>query len=162
MKSKKVTLSFDLAKKMYNSENAELRQLALDNFPELAPQKITDRIKTFEDCLNYANINEWEWKIGSSQLNKDEMAYRKLKMIASVLNEGWKPNWDKLNELKYYPIFSLAAQPINEFEDFAYHTVEASVFSLTHASSKLVYSSEELCEYAATQFKDIYKDFFLG
>jgi hypothetical protein len=37
------------------------------------------------------------------------IAYAKLIIIAQSLNEGWSPNWNDTNQLKYYPWFEIEA-----------------------------------------------------
>ena len=82
------------------------------------PQNVMERIKTFEDALaelsNRAMSGDEdagklldEWKIISSTAgSKDLLAYLKLRIITSALNEGWKPKFEEENELRCYPWFN--------------------------------------------------------
>ena len=79
------------------------------------PQNVMERIKTFEDAVaelrnramngdkNAGKLLD-EWKIITSTAgSKDLLAYLKLRIITSALNEGWKPKFEEENELGCYP-----------------------------------------------------------
>ena len=79
------------------------------------------------------------------------IAYKKLKLITKVLNEGWTPNWNNNNERKWYcwfymdkPGFRLGAA---DYAD-----------DVTYVGSRLCYRTRKLAEYAAKQFIDLYRD----
>ena len=116
------------------------------------PQNIMERIKTFEDAVvelsNRAMNGDKdagklldEWKVNSQVSSKDLLAYLKLRIITYALNEGWKPQF-------------------TNGENRAYN-VNASLYSLTSHSSRLVFKSEELAEYAGKQFVKIYVEYCL-
>jgi len=65
-----------------------------------------DRIKTFEDACAELELYPEEVLAGFMKTaSTDEIAYRKLRIIAEALNEGWKPDWSNSDEYKYYPWF---------------------------------------------------------
>lgn len=150
MKTKKTKMSLDIATKMYNGTDQQLKEFALLNFPELGA-KITDKVKTYSDACKLLNIAEENFHAGET---KDEIAYKKLKVIARALNEGWQPNWTDTNESKYYPWFKRSSSG----SGFSYHVYDFDR-TLTHVGSRLVFSSRELATYAGQQFIDIYNDF---
>lgn len=116
------------------------------------PKDIKERIKTFDDVLEYHGI-------GKRQTNfllngkPDENAYRKLKLIAQALNEGWEPDWDDSDQKKYYPWFKMASGGFS-YAVFANHWTDSAV------GSRLCFKSADLAKYAAETFTDIYKEFF--
>lgn len=140
------------------------------------PQNVMERIKTFEDAvaeLSNRAINGDkdagklldEWKINSQVGSKDLLAYLKLRIITSALNEGWKPKFEK-NERRYYPWFSLKTSLglgggsagascglVCTFAD--------DVSSGTGYGSRLAFKSRELAEYAGKQFVEIYEEYCL-
>lgn len=158
MKTKKSKLSLELATKMYNGTDEQLKEFALLNFPELG-MKVTDRVKTLSDAYKELgadgalaqNLIEQ-----TANLSKDELAYKKLKVIAEALNEGWKPNWDDSNERKYYPWFKKSLSGVG-FSSFDYDCDRSG----TGVGSRLVFKSEDLAKYAGTQFLEIYNDFLI-
>src|SRR5688572_22070121 len=67
---------------------------------EVLEGKITDKVKTFEDACKVVGMKVPAF---AKTDPKDEVAFKKLKVIIRALNQGWKPNWKDDNELKYYP-----------------------------------------------------------
>jgi hypothetical protein len=109
--------------------------------------QITARIKTFEDACKETGINP----VFNESDTPDEIAYKKLKVIAKALNEGWEPNWDNEDEYKYYPYFDMRNNSFSFSDSYYWH-------SFTSVGSRLCYRSSKLAVYAGTQFNDLYKD----
>ncbi|MDM1093399.1 hypothetical protein [Myroides odoratimimus] len=124
------------------------------NFEPL-PRDIKERIKTFEDVLKEKNMTLEYFNDINEELLPDEIAYRKIKLIAEVLNEGWIPDWSDDDEYKYYPWFKMGSPSGVGFS--YYYCVRWLTFSIV--GSRLCFKSRELAEYAGKQFTDIYKDF---
>lgn len=106
------------ARKLYPSASTEFRQMLVDTFGEtFFSQKITDRVKTFEDACEVLGLNPST--VYDDPANAaDEIAYRKLKIIIKALNEGWTPDWDNSSQAKWRPWFYLNA-PGFRFDDAA-------------------------------------------
>lgn len=149
----------DNANKAYKSTDANGKKLLeeLLGKENLVPQKITDRIKTFDDVLevlggvpeNLAillNYNGNDGDLISSQ------AHLKLTLITRALNEGWTPDWSNSNEYKYVPWFKQKSGFGLSYYDYGY-------WSASTVGSRLCFKTSELAVYAATQFADIYNDF---
>ncbi|MGN6491202.1 MAG: hypothetical protein ACTHLE_04340 [Agriterribacter sp.] len=149
---KTLSLSDQDARKIYPSAIPELKTILEANWGKsFFSQKITERVKTWEDVCREANEDPDDiiYRTGTA----DEIAYKKLKVIIRVLNEGWSPNWNDSSQRKWYPWFYLSSPG---FRFLVTH------FEFTYAivGSRLCFKSEELCEFAAKQFTSIYKDFF--
>ncbi len=109
----------------------------------------------------------------------DIMAYAALRVIVEALNEGWKPQFTK-GEWRWYAWYDLVSP--EQIEDMseeekcrvvgrAYHNAGAygglvysnagyvSTHSSTSHGSRLAFKNEELAEYAAKQFGEIFADF---
>jgi hypothetical protein len=140
------------ALKLYPSASNEFKQMLHDSFGEkFFQQKITDRVKTYGDACEVLGISSEI--IGYDELSEDEVAYIKLKVVIKALNEGWKPNWDNSNEPKYYPWFYMNKPGFRLYGvDFCYHS--------SIVGSRLCFQKQEVAEYAAKQFFDLYKTFF--
>ena len=110
-------------------------------------KNITERVKSFEDacCITgfIPTFSKWD--------TKDEIAFKKLKVIARALNEGWVPNWKNENEYKYAPYFRML--PFG-FDD-SYYDIWSTY---SYVGSRLCYKTKELAEYAGKQFEPLYKD----
>lgn len=121
---------------------------------EAKPKDIKERIKTFNDVLQYHGIKSETFAMECLSITDDEIAYKQIKLIASALNEGWTPDWNDRNQTKYYPWFRMGSSS----GGFSYY-VYGCVFSVSAVGSRLCYKSSELAKYAGTQFISIYKKF---
>lgn len=140
------------ARKLFPTATAEFQEMLIDTFgSEFFNQKITDRVKRFEDACQVLNLDPED--VLSKSDTADEAAYKKLKVIVKALNEGWEPDWNEGDEEKWYPWFYLN-QPGFRLNHVAYH------YTLSNVGSRLCFKSRELAEYAAKQFQSIYQDFF--
>ena len=113
-------------------------------------QKITDRVKTFEDVLQILG-ESFNVRGGETA---DEIAYRKLKLIARCLNEGWSPDWNDEDQEKYYPWFYMDSDP-----GFGLGSVRCHL-SVSDVGSRLCFKTEALAKHAVNHFLDIYKNYF--
>lgn len=122
---------------------------------ELIPLDITDRIKTFDDVLIYLKMDAKHVNELSIGLSKDEVAYRKLKLIVKVLNEGWTPDWSNGNQFKYYPSFTMNSPSDVVFPWSGYD----GWTKISYVGSRLCFKSSKLAEHAGKTFTSIYHDF---
>lgn len=155
------------------------------------PKDIRERIKTFADALHelgnenplvlaYQNTNLRDSDVAPD--NKDIIAYLKLRIIVAALNEGWEPQFIP-GERRWAPYYVLyTKEEIDKMDDetkarvvyrsgssadayggvsFAYANGD-SAYVDAYIGSRLAFKSEELAEYAGTQFIDIFADFMLG
>jgi hypothetical protein len=152
-----LTIDEKRAKEIYPSAASELKALLENTFGKsFFSQKITDRIKTFEDVLEAFGILPSAFKAVTAYDLPDEIAYKQLKLIVKVLNEGWEPNWDNSNEYKYYPWMCMDSP-----SGFGLICVSYSS-STSGVGSRLCFKSEALAKYAAEQFKSVYEQFFIN
>lgn len=144
----------DNAVKAYNKADKSVKVVLEELFGKqnLVSQKITERVKTFENACEVLGISPESVYSSSDAL--DEIAYKKLKKIIEALNEGWKPNWKDSNEPKYRPWFDMSGSGL-VYLGYGYSYAHANV------GSRLCFKTRELCDYAAVQFIDLYSDFFI-
>lgn len=117
-------------------------------------QKVTDRIKTFEDVLEDNNISELDFKASCKGLTEDEVAYRQVKLITKSLCEKWVPNWNNSDEYKYTPYFDMRKDGCC----FS-HSSYDSWGTYTGVGSRLCFPTSVLAEYAGKTFPSIYEKF---
>lgn len=86
-------------------------------------------------------------------MQKPQIAYAKLVVIAQALNEGWEPNWDDTNEWKYWPWFYMN-KPGFRFGGSDY----AIPGSGTTGGSRLCFHTRELSDYAGKQFLSLWRE----
>ena len=148
-------------------------------------QTLDDAVRELGD--DQPAVKAWRSiKYGYSVSEKDPdtadiMAYVTLRVITEALNEGWKPQFTE-GERRWYAWYDfLTKEEVEGMSDeekeerrvvgrashnaFAYGGLVSSVasyvstFSSTDCGSRLAFKNEELAEYAAKQFGDIYADF---
>ena len=151
----KITLSISLneAKILYREATLE-RKLELEElFPELKPQLITDRVKTYVDALKVLKRDHFD----ENNLYPREIARRKLEIITEALNEGWKPDWENASQLKWYPHFYWSSAGL--WRSYAIHSPS---HAFAYFSVLLCCKSEEIADYVGKKSLDLYKEIFLG
>lgn len=116
--------------------------------------------------------------IGLNSQSEDVVAYMKLRIICTALNEGWEPQFTK-DEWRYFPWFILYTQEEIDHMDedeksrvvlrsyydarafggvaYAYADCDASYASAVFGS-RLAFKSRELAIYAGKQFIELYAD----
>lgn len=128
----------------------------------LVNEDITERIKTVKDACaelgeKHPLVAQYRLSVAAAYIGdpmtEDFIAFLKLRIIATALNEGWEPTFEK-DEERWYPWFAVKQGGL------VYAGASHAGSSLyTHYGVRLVFKSKELAEYAGKQFTDIYKDF---
>lgn len=174
----------------YRSTSADGRKAVKEalgeKFSEILPA--TERVKTYEDAVNElgednpivvaASTASWRFP---EAVNKDLVAYMKMRVIVAALNDGWEPQF-VLGELRWYPWYELISkedyEAMSEDEKQERRCVgrsnnnayangglvyssahNASSYSNAYDGSRLAFKSEELAEYAGKQFAELFADF---
>lgn len=181
-----ITITTDNVLAAYNNANGEQRELLEQLFGRdiFQPKDITQRIKTFADCVEALGKNNPLVK-ACCNVGKGDVtlkAFCMLRVIVAALNEGWQPEFAD-GEERWYPWFSVLTKNeynrLNErekcrvvgranYSSNAYGglafgvAVSASAVASTGFGSRLAFKSEKLAKYAAKQFGEVYADFLLG
>ena len=174
----------------YRSTSADGRKAVKEalgeKFSEILPA--TERVKTYEDAVNElgednpivvaASTASW---LFPEAVNKDLVAYMKMRVIVAALNDGWEPQFVP-GEQRWYPWYELISkedyEAMSEDEKqerrcvgrssgnaYAYgglvfsSAYYASSVSFANAGSRLAFKSEELAKYAGKQFAELFADF---
>ena len=123
---------------------------------------IMDRVKTFEDALALADEQTREEYLKSVECfnTPDEIAYKKLKLITKVVNEGWVADYKNLLQRKYFLWFG-----------FLYNGADAGLLcaacssssgdTVVNVGSRLNFKSREIAEYVGNQFLDLWNEYLL-
>ena len=143
------------ALKAYHNGCADVKNVLSNLFGKetFVPLNIMDRVKTADDAFKIKGIT-----IGSivnDNDTPDEIAYKILKVIVQVLNEGWVPDWKNDNQYKYYPWFDMSSGSGLSCGGYGDRASASTV------GSRLCFKSAELAEYAGKQFLKEYTDFFI-
>lgn len=131
----------------------------------LVDDDVRVRIKTFEDACEalgdeHPLVTQYFLSVAAAHIGdpmtEDLIAYLKLRIITTALNEGWEPTFEK-DEERWYPWFD--TKQSNTVYDYMSY---AGSFSISDYGARLAFKSKDLAEYAGKQFIDIYKDFCYG
>lgn len=144
-----------LIKKAYSEANDDQKKL-LNKFFKIASDKITDRIKTFDDVLKAAGKTMEEvipWKNPKDKFQKSQNALAKLQLIHETLNDGVVLNWNDRNQPKYYAWFERLAGVRWVFYCVNSHCSSSSL----PVGSYLV--NADLVRYSVNNFMDIWLDY---
>lgn len=154
----------------------------------LVDDNVMERIKTFDDaCREVTGKSEEEWlaENETENMDKDVLAYLKMRIIVAALNEGWKPTF-KDGEIRYYtyywqytkgewdnlskarraelePSVCLVGGDSSDGSMSGPLCVRSSLaWSVANSAvgARLAFKSGELARYAGKQFFDIFKDFY--
>ena len=189
-------------KAAYRTATESERTLLFTLFPDLHlgeeekdNRPVTERIKTFEDACNelgneHPFVRTWNSMYQGCEdgLDKckdiaDVLAYHKLRIITTALNEGWKPQFTK-NERRWYPLLRLYnhdemlemsdewKQKHTSIYDRDCYKGEYDGLATTYTSNSpsiagssfaphLCYRNTALADYSGKQFIDLWADFYL-
>lgn len=157
---KTLQISEQKARELYKSGSGELRSILEESFgKDFFSQKITDRVKTYEDACRELSMNPLdENKLMKLGLTKHDIAYQKLVTIAKSLNEGWVPNVCDNSVYRWYPWFVTNGSP----SSFAFGDSTCDyAFADAGSGSRLCFKNKELSEYCGKQFIELWKQFIL-
>ena len=126
-------------------------------------EKITDKIKSFEDACKHLGLNPNDLPVVDMLPEKDRksiIAYYKLTIITRALNEGWEPDFSNWNEYKYYNWFYVEENKDQRSSGFRYGGTDFTD-AYTTIGSRLCFKNRELAKYATEQFKELYREYLL-
>ena len=126
-------------------------------------EKITDKIKSFEDACKHLGLNPNDLPVVDMLPEKDRksiIAFYKLTIIIRALNEGWEPDWSNWDEWKYYNLFYVEKGGDQRSSGFRYGTTDFASTRM-HTGSRLCFKNIELAKYATEQFKELYREYLL-
>lgn len=115
------------------------------------PDKITDRVTTLEEAKQILAIKDDCFS--TNKHTKRALAFQNLCIVIEALNEGWVPDWEDSNQIKYYNYFRMKGG--FSYWDTIYNAANTLV------PSALCFKSEALARYCAKQFEQLYKDLYL-
>lgn len=182
-------------KAAYQQANEETKKLlgVLFGLTEAAKddRPVTERVKTVEDACRelgdeHPLVQQYRcWMQAAPVYDGSEydlIAYLKLRIITSALNEGWEPQFTE-DETRYYPWFWLYTQEEldkmgdeekerrrmmltgdyqTEFAGFGCaNSDNAPSITSAHFGSRLCLRTDELATYCGRQFNQLWADFTL-
>jgi hypothetical protein len=150
---KTLQLSDEKARKLCKTGSSELKEILEESFTKsFFSEKITDRVKSFEDACRVTGEEPCDNKFSSG--TSDEIGYKKLKVVTRALNEEWQADYANGNQKKWYAWMEFI--PGSGFRFFAAFYVVT--FTRATGGSRLCFRRKADCEFAAKQFIDLYRD----
>lgn len=129
-----------------------------ENLPEidLGVDISGDWIKLWEDFSRKHKLDVvLPYKDPKDRDEQSANAYIMLVNIIRIKNKGWIPNWDDLNEYKYYAYFRMQTGKTGFVFYAAYYANDDS-----SVGSRICFFSREVCEATAKEFLAIYKIYY--
>jgi hypothetical protein len=148
-------LDKNTAKELYPTTPQWFQRVLKNTFGEEITRKRTfEDIKTYEDAV-------YEMPVDNENIihdtdNMDVVAYKKLKHVLKVINDGWIPDWSDNRQQKYYPYYTVLPSG-SGFSDA--NCSFASTF--TSVGSHLCTDSSDKAMHMANNFKELYEQFLL-
>ena len=155
---KKLQIDENQALKLYKTASSEFKQILEDSFgKEYFNQKITDRIQSLDDILEYLNLEEDDVyifpKCTTDKFKRYINACSIIPKITSVYNEGTILDWTNLAQHKYKPCYKKVGS------SWFFNHSGCWIFDI-HTSSAYYFKSIELSNDSVKKFNDVYIDFF--
>lgn len=144
-----IELTISEVDEMFNASDD--KQKAILNKFFTRPQSIMDKIKSFKDACNHLNVSVDS--VFSTTDGKDDIAFKKLKVIIKALNGGWYPNWNDENERKYFNYFNMKG-------GFSYWNTPTYYNTNSDVPSALCLKTLELAQHVAKIALDEYKEYY--
>lgn len=136
----------------YRKADKKVKELLEELFgKQVLSTEVTERIKSFEDACLELGIDSTDANFSTGTV--DEIAYKKLKVIAAALNEGTVLSFADSNQRKWYPWFEYSGSGFR-FGDTYFGITRTH----TAGGSRLCFHTEKLAAYAGKQFIDLYND----
>ncbi|MDR2919713.1 MAG: hypothetical protein LBV72_10170 [Tannerella sp.] len=115
-------------------------------------KEIMKRIKTVKDAREATGRPEIDFSNLPEDLRDHFAAYYDALVVVEALNEGRKPDWGNTDERKWYPWFDMSPA------GFAFGSSDCDRGNAGAGSgSRLKLFSEEMADYAAKQFPEIWE-----
>ena len=126
---------------------------------------IQEKVKSFEDACSVLGIQPTtpDFSFLEEKEQKAHLAHFKLVIITKALNEGWTPNWTSGKWDKWFPWFDFNTdneESSSSSGRFSF-VISDSRHSPSYCGSRLCFKSDDLADYAAEQFFDLYKDYYV-
>jgi hypothetical protein len=123
---------------------------------------ITERVKTFEDAMKVVGEDAKEFEKICERLSPDEIAYKKLKIIAEALNEGWDWKGIDENQERWFPWFYRKIENGKACGLLCASTENVPSARVVTIGSRLFVKTDELARYFGEQFIELWREYYLG
>ena len=121
------------------------------------------RVESYEEACERVGVEPLtEERIKALELRPDEVARKKLEVIAAALNDGWSPDWNDTNQCKYYPYFYIEPRKHGAHAGLSFAAASnAASNTIARFGSRLCFNDPETARYAGKQFTELYEQLLL-
>lgn len=147
------------ARILYPTATPEFKEMLIDSFgKEFFSQKITDRIKSYEDACADLGLDPEDLPFKNPKNNRQEAdnAFHMLDVITESLLEGKKLDWEDSDQRKWYPVFNNYSSG-SGFRFLGSNYVWSH--SLADGGARLCVDTQEKADYSGNQFLPIWNKF---
>jgi hypothetical protein len=116
-------------------------------------------IKSFEDACTKENIDTTalpDVSMLPEEFRKPIINAYKLLIIFKAINNGWRPDWSKPSQWKYYPWYRVLSSGFGFSDSICYYAD-----THTTVGSRLCTDTSEKAMYIAEKFQAEYQEYFL-
>lgn len=117
---------------------------------------ITEKIKTYEDALLATGRPDITSVNFPDDLKERFLIEYKLIVITEALNEGWEPDFNDIDQIKYWPVFYFNGASAGLF---LVASTYAPSYPIADLGSRLCFKSKAIAKYAGKQFFELYLQF---
>lgn len=151
------------AKLLYGNSNSATKKFLEDKFGKetFAPSPM-DTIKTWPDACKATGEHPVKSLPYPKPVNDEQEAinaFAMLNIIRRALNGAWEPDWNNINQVKYWPYFYIYPNKASGSR-LSYHDF-GSGFSASSVGSRLCFPTKELAQYAGKTFSTVYEKMFV-
>lgn len=120
-----------------------------------------ENFKTFELCCQALGLNPAEVLPDVSKVPQSHQEaivnFTKLVIITEAVNEGWKPDWNNRSEEKWIPWFDMEVDSNNPAGFLFFVSLYDVPGTYSTGGSRLCFKTEEICEFVAKNYQDLFK-----
>jgi hypothetical protein len=120
-----------------------------------------DKFQTFEQCCAALGLDPAsclpEVSKFPAQHQESITALAKLMIISEAVNEGWKPNWNDLDDYKYLPWFDMEVEKRNPSGFRFVGSICVRTGSYSAGGSRLCFKSRDISDFVGKHYEDLWK-----
>jgi hypothetical protein len=119
METRNVKISLETAQRWYNGTDNELKELALQTYPELAKKELPKSFseigvvhgwffnenEVLEETNKCQDKGGFRYCFATENQAKSSLAMAKLSQLMAVYNNGWQADWNDEDESKFCIVF---------------------------------------------------------
>jgi hypothetical protein len=122
------------------------------------------QITSFEDACQVLGIDTKLPDVSTfpEDMQKQIIAFYKLSIISKAISQEWVADFTNHDQYRWFPVFYIEKSESGKAGVAARYSSNDLGLALSHYVSRLCYETEEISDYMADAFEDLYLDYLLG